>query len=150
MARTYTVTMAATSVSAAKDLIRVSAPSDAVVEILRAEITNEDLETSNQLPMGLYRASTDGTGTSFTATKHEDSDAAFGGTAVVNLSADTTKSPTDPLYRSGFNIGAGALYHPVPEERLVIPPSGRFVVRLESAPAAATTVSALCTFREIG
>jgi len=150
MARTYSVTMAGTSVSAAKDLFRLSAPSTGIVELIRWEGTQDTSETSEQLPWSLYRASTDGTGTSATARPFEVLDAAFSGTCVVNLSADTTKSPTEALWRSGQNIGVGVLYHPVPEERIIIPPSGRLVGRLETAPGAAINISMTITFREIG
>lgn len=150
MARTYFATMAGTSVSAAKDLFRLSAASDSCVELIRWEVTQDASETSEQLPFSLYRASTDGTGTSNTPNPGEVQDSAFGGTLVVNLSADTTKSPTDALWRSGQNIGVGALFHPVPEERIIIPPSGRLVGRLEAAPGAAINVSMTLVFREIG
>jgi hypothetical protein len=150
MARTYSVIMAGTSISAAKDLFRLSAASDSILELIRWEVTQDTSETSEQLPWSIYRASTDGTGTSANANPYEVQDAAFGGTCIVNLSADTTKSPSEALWRSAQNIGVGALYHPVPEERIIVPPSGRIAGRLETAPGAAISISMTITFREIG
>ena len=147
--RVYNVLMERISVSAAIDLIRLSAPSDAVLVLLRTWLSQTASETSEQLGVSVNRASTDGTGTSYTAEKHEDSDAAFGGTAVVNLSADTTKTGNPP-YGDSFNILNGWIWVPMPEDRLWVPPSGRIVLRLEDAPGSALTMNGGLTFGEIG
>jgi hypothetical protein len=140
--------MDAVSVSAAKDLIRISAPSDSVLLIHEVSVQQDSSETSEQAAVQLQRSSTDGTGSSYTAVPHDLSDAAFGGTAVTNLTVDSTLSAL--LRRESFNWLNGYEYLPTPEMRIVVPPSGRFVVRLEYAPSAALTITVNVTFEEIG
>ncbi len=150
MARTYSIDTTIAALSTAKDILRLSAPSTGVVELIRVEVTQDASETSEQLPLSIFRASTAGTGTSRTARPYEVLDPAFSGSAVSDLSADTTKSPSEPLWTSAQNVLAGWLYHPVPDERIVIPPSGSIAIRLEAAPAAALATRIVCTFKEIG
>ncbi|NKB59005.1 MAG: hypothetical protein GKS00_21980 [Alphaproteobacteria bacterium] len=122
--------------SAAQDLVRVSAPSDAVLVVHEVNVTQESTETSDTGAIQLQRASTDGTGTSYIPKLLQPSDAAFGGSAVTNLTADTTAG--DVLYREGYNILPGYRKLFTPEQRPVVPPSGRFVVRSDVAITAAT------------
>lgn len=148
MGRLYSVLMDAVSISAAKDLLRLSAPADAVVVIHEVTVSQEASETSEQVAIQLHRASDDGTGTAATPKQLQSGDPAFGGTAVTDLTANTTA--TDILRRSAENLLSGYKYLPTPETRPVISPSGRFVVRLEDAPAAARTVSVEVILEEIG
>jgi len=140
--------MDAVSISAAKDLVRISAGSDAVVILHEVVVTQEDTTTSDQGAIQIQRASTDGTGTSYTPRLLSgNTDAAFGGSAVVNLSADTTAG--DILWRAGSDVRAGWHYLPTPECRITIPPSGRIGIRSDVAITAATmTVTVI--FEEIG
>ena len=148
MSRVYTVTMDAVAVTAAKDLMRISAPSDSMVIIHEVTVDQDASETSEQLVIQLQRSSTDGTGTSATARPHEVGSVAFGGTAVVNLSADTTMSVI--LRRNSFNVLNGYQFFPTPEGRYVVSPSARFVVRLETAPAASLNMNVNVIIEEIG
>lgn len=149
MGRLYSVVMDAASVSAAKDLLRLSAPSTTVVCVHSVIVTQDESEVSEQLPFQLQRSSTDGTGTSRTPEKLMPGDAAFGGTAVVDLSADTTISGL-PLHRESVNVLNGFYWKPVPEERIWLAPSGRFVCRLETAPASSLTLTLTCVFESFG
>lgn len=146
--RMYSVAMNGASVTAAKDIMRLSAASGHVLVIHSVEITQQAAETDEQLEVILQRASTDGTGTSATPFPHMEGHPSFGGTAVTNLTADTT--PGQVLLREGFNIKAGFFWLPTPEMRIVIAPSGRFVVRLNTAPGAALTMSSRIAFEVIG
>lgn len=148
LGRGYTVTMDAVAVTAAQDLIEIVAPSDGVCIIDRVEVSQETQTSSEALAIQLHRSSASGTGTSATPRPIQAGDAAFGGTAEVDHSADTT--PSVVLLRSGWNVLAPYIWHPTPEERIIVPPSGVFVVRLESAPGASMTMSAVVSFREIG
>lgn len=150
MARSYALDFTIASLSAAKDILRMSASSTSVLELIRLEVTQDTSETSEQLPLSIYRASTDGTGTSRTPRPLEVLDSAFAGTAISDLSADTTKSPTEPLWSSAQNVLSGWLWHPVPDERIIVPPSGRIAVRLETAPGAALAARVVLVFKEIG
>jgi hypothetical protein len=147
MGRVYSVLMDAISVTSAQDLVRISAPSDAIVVVHEVLVTNEDVTTSDQGAIQIQRASTDGTGSAYTAKLLEGSDAAFGGSAVVNLTAATTAG--DILWRAGGDVRAGWHYLPTPEARIVVPPSGRVVVRSDVAITAAT-LTCVVIIEEIG
>lgn len=146
--RMYTVIMDAQSISTADDLMRISAPADACVVIHHVKITQDAGETSEQLPIQFQRSTTDGTGTAVTARPLSKGDAAFGGTAVVALTVDTTLDVI--LWREGQNVLNGWEWVATPEERIVISPSGRFVIRLDAAPAAALTFTITAVIEEIG
>lgn len=150
LGRPYTVIMDAVAVTAAQDLIRLSAPSDAALAITKAWVGQEALDDINEAgAVQIQRASTDGTGTSATARPMREGDAAFGGSAVVDLSADTTAGVI--LVRENFNFAAGWVWTPYAmEEAIIVPPSGRIVLRLEVAPSASMTMTAGFTFYEIG
>jgi hypothetical protein len=115
--------------------------------VTRAAITNTASETSDQVAAVIQRASTDGTGTSITP-KALDGGGAFGGTAVSNLTADTT--PGDVLLTDGFNLLNGYLWVPTPDDRIIVAPSGRLVLRLNVAPASATNIAAYIEFAVVG
>jgi len=148
--RSYTVLMDAISVSAAIDLIRLSAPSDAVVMLTKAWVGQETVDNLNEVSaVQIQRASTDGTGTAATARPMSDGDPAFGGTAVTNLTAATTAG--NILVRENFNLAAGWVWTPFDlSEAIIVSPSQRAVLRLEVAPSAAVTLTAGLQFHEIG
>jgi hypothetical protein len=149
MGRMYTATVDAISVSAAKDLLRISAPSDAIVRLWEVRITQDASETSEQLPFQIHRGNSDGTGTSLTLRPTSPGDAAFGGTAVYDLSADTTVDHV--LVREGINVLTGFQWAPTMEGGvLVAAPSGRLVVRLDAAPTAALTFNVWALVEELG
>lgn len=148
--RPYTVIMDAVAVSAARDLIRLSAPADSALLVTKAWVGQEALDDLNEVgAVQLQRASTDGTGTSATARPMREGDAAFGGTAVVDLSAATTAGVI--LVRENFNWAAGWVWTPFDmSEGIIVSPSQRLVLRLETAPSASMTMTAGLTFQEIG
>ena len=150
MGRMYSVVMDAQSISAAADLMRLSAAATDVLRLHSVTVTQDASEVSEQLPFQIQRSSTDGTGTSTTpALLGGASDAAFNGTCVTDLTADTTISGS-PLIRESTNVLNGWYYRPTPEEMIIVPPSGRLVVRLDAAPAAALTFTLTAIFEEIG
>ena len=147
----YTVTMDAIAVTAAKDLMRIKVPTDAVGIIHRVKVsqsTEEGDAESEMLPIQLQTSSTDGTGTAATPKKTQGGFPAAGSTAVVDLSADTTL--TDILYRESENVMQGWLWEWIPEDMPVISPGGRFVVRLDAAPTDSITFSVVVTIEELG
>ena len=146
--RKYVALMEGVSVSTAISLVEFTAPSDAIVELLSAWITQDTSETSTQEVAAILRKTAAGTGTSFTARLLEPSDAAFGGTCRTLMTAEGTAG--DILVREGFNILNGFIYKPVPEERIKVPPSGILAIKFAVTPAAAITISAGLVFREIG
>ena len=155
MGRTYAVTMDPTSLTVAntpRTLIRLSCPTDAIVELLRAEIFNQDVENANQISALIQLASSDGTGTAATARAYEGGMPAFGGTAVVNCTAEPTLV-NDPLYQTGFDLRNGMLWVPTPDERIIISPattSTRVALRVDSDAGETLLYGALLVFKEIG
>lgn len=147
MGRMYSVLMDAVSISTAKDLVRITSASTAITVVHEVTVSQEDTETSDTGAIQLQRSTTGGTGTSYTPKKLQSLDAGYSGTAAVNLTADTTAG--DILYREGFNVLTG--YHKLftPEQRIVVPPSGIFVVRSEVGITAATLTCEV-VFEEFG
>jgi len=152
--RAYSVISPAASISAAQDLVRITAPSDASLEILRASVSQRDSETSSQVEVLLKRAASTGAGTAITpeALFSGSSNAqAYGGTAIAVDSTGTASSTSvNPLVGEGFNLLNGWLYMPVPEERILVGPSSHLVVRLNSAPAAAAEITATVVVGVVG
>ena len=148
MGRKYSIVMESQSISAAQDLIRVTADTDKSIRLLQARVSQVDVDVQEQLAFQIHRASDDGTGTANTPKPLSAGDSAFSGTAVTDLSADTT--PTDILHHENESILNGFRYLPTPEEVIEAPGGGRLVLRLDSAPSGATTFSATMLIEEIG
>lgn len=148
--RCYTLTDTIASVSAARDLVRIKAGAANGLILVRFAVTQDTSETSEQLPLSFYRASDDGTGTSFTVNPMTTGDSAFAGTAIKDLSVATTKSPSLPIWTESQNVLGGWLYQPALEERPELVGGGRWVIRLETAPTGALALRFHCTVLEIG
>lgn len=147
----YTAYYDISSISSNKTLMLIQAPSSAVIEILSAHVTNLDIETSEQLSIGLFRVGTLGSpsGTSVTPEKSEAGSSAAAATVTANLSVEPTSYSSTPIDKQGCNNLAGYHYNPIPEERPIIAPSGAFGLRLLVSPSA-FNCSVMITFREIG
>ena len=147
----HSIIMDAIAVTVAKDLIRLSAPADAVLVIHEVTITQESEagdSNAEMLAAQVHRASDNGTGTAGVFEKMEEGDNVTGATGVTNLTADTT--PTDILRRKGFHAQNGFEFIFDDDVRPVISPSGRFVLRLDKAPGSSITVTAEIVFEELG
>ncbi len=148
MGRVYSLMMEAVSVSTAISLVEFTAPSDAIVVLLEAWITQEASVTSAAAVAQILRKTAAGTGTGTpTAKLLSPSDAAFGGTVRVQMTGEGTAG--DSLIREGFNVLNGWYHRPVPEGRIIVAPSGILAVKFAVAPAA-ITVTAGMIFEEIG
>lgn len=153
---TFTVVMAA-AITGAKDLLRLSPlaaqtnkflPPVARLEIVSIRVTTDT--TNQQLAIGLYKASTLGTGTDLIASvvDVEGGTQTFPGTVVGNLTVDTAKSAT--LDRQGTSTGYGYVWDRNDEEDHIDVLGGEnFVVRLENAPTAASAFSVKVVFRTV-
>jgi len=140
MAR-HTIILDSVSISAAKDLVRITA---ARAFALRSVTVRADVsEVSDKVMVGIYRASTEGTGTATAPLSYEDSTTVFAGTAVTDLTADTTKVPAAPLVSVSVDLAgegfAWAAYDGT--EDIDVANGHIIVVRLESAPAGATVLT---------
>jgi len=157
MGRKYICPIDALSVAVACELFYVAAPTDAVVVIHEISISQDGSETSEQLPLRIFRTATDQSakGTGITPAPLEVGDAAFGGTVRSYIvTGDTFATETTMLWCNSQNILSGFHYLPTPEARIVLSPTagtaGRLVVKLDAAPGAALTVSGYMIIEEIG
>lgn len=157
----HSVIMDSVSVSAAKDLVRLTAPAATVATLTKPSApgtrlrvkyisVKQDTAASPQTCLvAVYRASDTGTGTATNATTFEAQPETFQGSAVVNLTADTTKSPTEPLISESALLTDGWYWESLSDEDdIEIPPGGHFVVRLDSAPSGATVMSVAVRFKQ--
>lgn len=119
--------------------------------VVSAEVRSDDSETANQVSLGLYVGTSDlGIGTAHVP-RPTSAAPAFAGTAVVNLTTAATKSPATPvtspagdLSSEGANWYAGDL-----SEALYVGPNTSFVLRLETAPAASTLLTATVVIEQL-
>jgi hypothetical protein len=147
--RIYSFIMDAVSFNTARDLMRLTAAAAKPIEILSITVTQDTSEVSEMVPFQLQRSSTSGTGTSVTPEKFNPSDAAFGGTAIVNLTAATTISG-NPLHRESVNLQNGFYWKPIPDEGIIVPGGGIFVCRMDADVSASIPFTLSCIFKELG
>lgn len=149
LGRAYTVVMdGVTGIAAAQDLVEIVAAAANAVVWDRAWASQENVTTSNQWALQIQRNTASGTGTTVTPEPADDGDAAFGGTAEVDHSADGMIDGL-PIYRSAGSMLNEWLWHPTPEERITQPGGAVMVLHLDAIGASAT-VTAGVAFREIG
>jgi hypothetical protein len=152
MGRVYTITFEEVAVTAVQDLFEVVAAADSVVIIheLRLSQSSDAGDTeSEQLQILMHRGSTSGSGgTAPTPSPIEVGDSAFGGTAEVNNTSQSTEGTI--LGGGAWNVMAGEQFLWTPETRLVLSPSGRFIVELQTAPDDSLTMTGTLTVEEIG
>lgn len=153
MSRLYSATMDSIAVAAESELFFIAAPSDAVVRIHEIKITQDASETSEQLPLKVYRTATDQSakGTSVISNPLSEGDAAFGGVVRRNiLTAETFATPGALLISDSENILNGWHILPTPETRIDISPGDYIVIKLDAAPSASINISAYVLIEEIG
>jgi hypothetical protein len=135
-----------TAYTAARTVLQLNAPATRAVVLLRVWISQTTSETATQEEVQILRTTTAGTGTSVTPVGIQPP--VPSSTATRNHTAEGTAG--DSLIEEGWEIRAGWLYLPVPEERITVPPSGRIALKIPVAPAASITIAAGITFAEIG
>lgn len=148
----YTAEAVIASLAAAKTVLLLEVPSDMVIEILAAHITNMDTDSNEQLEAGIFPVTTKGSpaGTSVTPQLHEVGDVASTVTALADLSAEPTTYPGVGIDRQGFSNLAGYRFDPLPEERPIVSPSKLIGLRLLGNPLSGFKASCQITYREIG
>jgi hypothetical protein len=148
----YTAGIKISSLSAAKTLMYLTAPSTKAVEILGASVTNASNESNEQCEIYLKKIGTLGTPTATTLTpsEHEQSSPAAGSTVKGNVTAsEPSYTSNTELGWQGFSSLGGWFYQPTPEERLTIAASDTWGIYLVNSPTAFDAIVTL-TFREIG
>ena len=130
--------------------IRLSAPADAILEIDFIQIWEVNFNSPGSgSRVFVSRGTSDGTGTSVTPKPVRGGDPAFGGTAIGDITANPTLG--DRLIFEAWHFMGSYVWLPTPSERIVVSPSGRFVVGLDAAPGGDTTIfTTHVAFREIG
>ncbi len=149
--RIYSANFEEVAVTVAQDLLELVAPSTGVVIVHSVTITQSSDAGDAQaemLPILIHRGTATGTGgTTVTPSPLNVGSAAFGGVVEAN---NTTQSAEGTfLHAEGFNVQIGFFYLPPPEDRVVIPPSGLFIVELQAAPADSLTMNGNIIFEEI-
>lgn len=145
---TYSVHGDAQTVSTAITVLELTAPSTASLELLKAWLSQSNILASTQARIRLLRK----TGT-ITGTASPPSPVALGGDQAAGATAKwiATGEGTDGnvLIEDCFNYLNGWLWVPVPEERIIIPPSGIIALKFPAAPTSASWSFGLM-WREIG
>lgn len=145
----YTVLAEAQTISTAITILELTAASTAALELYRAWISQGGSTTSAMARIQILRKSgtITGTATPPTANPLEVGMPAFGGTVKWKATAEGTDGAV--IYSDSFNVLNGWLWLPVPEERIMVPPSGIIALKFPAAPASHAFTYGL-SFREIG
>lgn len=152
----YTAAFGGVSVTAIQDLFELAAAAGVPVEILSIRIGQSsdagDAE-AEMLRVQISRVNptvTSGSlGTTLTPEQHSAASPAASTVVEANNTTQATSSTTiDPIVEDTFNVQAGWLYMPTPEERILIEGGATVVVELPVAPNDALTMSGSITFME--
>ncbi|MDH5279540.1 MAG: hypothetical protein OEW52_00155 [Thermoleophilia bacterium] len=148
----YLLTSDAVNFTAAGAMMTISAPADAAVIIDRIEVTQESVTSSEANAIQVNRASDTGTGGGARTPAPAQVGFPAAGTSAKDGSTVWSVQPTltTLIMRKAFNLLTGFLWHPTPNEHIVLSPSGILCIRLENAPAGSTAFSIDVQFREIG
>ena len=147
----YTVAIGSQAQTAAKTLIEIASPSDAVTLVERIKIAQTSFDTSENLGVKAQRVTTTGTGTATTPEPLQVGSAAYGGTVETNSTAEPTYTAGTEIIEDGFNVLSGYMWTPAnDDEIIVISPSALLGISLDVAPSASMDFSYGCTIREIG
>lgn len=147
----YTSSFSATTQTGSRDLFDVIVATPDIFILHSVRIGQRNLEGdafAEMLEISIARAAAVGAGTANTPRPHMVGAPAASSTVVTN--AALAASPTTLLFDT-FNVQAGWLYLPTPEERIVVTGTATddvLVVTVE-APAATTEWSGSMTFEEI-
>jgi hypothetical protein len=147
----YTTAVKIASLAAAKTLAYITAPSDKVVELLSASVTNESNATNFQMQCAIANISSLGTptATSNTPTPHEAGDQAAGSTVKVNVTASEPTYGTTITQEEAPSL-VGWRWEPLSEaERIYVKGGASIGLRMVTTPTSFDADVRL-TFREIG
>lgn len=153
MGHMYTANFTGVAVTAAQDLFQLLASAtvpfivhsvrigqssdagDAQAEMLQIQISSSSMSVNGS------------GGSTVTPALHAPGDPVA--TTVAEANNTTVSTVTTVIISDTFNVQAGWLYLPTPEERITILPTKGLVVELPSAPDDSITMSGSITFEEI-
>jgi len=153
--RIYSVQFDGIAESAVNDVFEITAASDRMVEILSFHISQVTVtgDASEELLLVQYKSgqTTSGSGgTSVTPVPRLLDDVAAGTSCEAT---NTTQASTGTIvthWSTYWNVRMPLDLWLPPEQTFWLRPSQRGTFSIDTAPAGATTFSAVCTFREIG
>ena len=149
----YTVSFAAVALTAPQDLFELNTPSTRRAKII-GWVVNQSTEFGDaqdeQVRLELYRGhTTSGSGGSApTPVPVSVAEPAALCTAEANNTTLATGGSPVLLHSTCFNVRAGDIWLPVPEQRPVIAVSSRAVLRLNTTPADSISFSGTLYFEE--
>lgn len=153
MGRIYTVPFDDVAVSAAQDMLSVSVPSTTAVAIHSIVLGQRGLTSWAGLPLRFVRFSGAFTnpagGSSVTPAKANFNDAASLCTCRANDTTVAGSGTAVTVVTDEWILLNNYLWLPPPEDRIILPPSQLFVLRLPTAPSASTNCSGTLTFEEL-
>jgi hypothetical protein len=153
MGRVYAIVLDALSVNAVTDLVYVKPHATKGFWVHEVLVTQDTSETSEQLPLNIFRTSTDNAaqGSAGAANPLDPGDAAFGGTVRTGITGANLAAETSMLRRESQNVLGGWHYLPSPEVRPFFSGGGNgLVVKLDAAPSAALPISVTVVIEEVG
>ena len=141
--------MDAIAITAAKDLISYTVPTNIACILHEVNVTQQASETSDTGAIQIHFASgAAGVGTAATPRALDDGNTiAAGGTALVNLTTDETEG--NILVRRGWNVLTPFKYLPTPAAQPVVSGVGLIVVRSDVA-LTSVTITAEMIFELFG
>jgi hypothetical protein len=147
----YTAVAKISSLAAARTLMYLTAPSNKVVELLSASVTNESNATNFQMQCAIANISTLGTptATSNTPTPHEAGDQAAGSTVKHNVTASEPTYGTT-ITQEGAPSLVGWRWEPLSEaDRIYVGGGASIGIRMITTPTS-SDFDVRLTFRELG
>lgn len=149
LGRAYSIRSRLTGISAADDLIQVTAASTHIIAIDKIKVTQGSILTAEFQQLLVQRASAAGTGGTITPEEQEPGGQAAASTWLQNTSTNATLTGA-PYDAEEWNFLIPYQWHPKEGKEIVVPPSGILVVRLNTAPSGAIDLEVVVEFREIG
>ena len=152
----YTATFSAVAVTAAQDVFEIVSPSNsriAIRKVIVGQYTDFGDAAAEILSILIIRGfTTTGSGGSAVVGKNVQGHTGAPTTTAVIAANNTTVALNGTgvtLIADTINIAAGWIYDPPPEERLIVDPSVRLVVRI-TAPADSITMNGTLIYEELG
>ena len=144
----YDVHGDAETVATAITILEVTAPSTAVIKVYRAWVEQSSVTTSTTTRIRILRKTATITGTASPPTPAPvDASAASGATVKWIATAEGTDGTV--IHEEAFNYLNGWVWLPVPEERIIVPPSGIIALKFPAAPTSASWTFGM-SYEEIG
>ena len=152
----YVATFSAVAITAAQDVFEITAPSSSRIlirEIRIGQYSDAGDAAAELLSVLITRGYTvtGSGGSTLTPVNYRGHSGTLSASSVVKAN-NTTVANTGTaatLLADSFNVQAGFRFYPAPEDRIILEPSARLVVRI-TAPADSITANGTIVFQEVG